>query len=93
MRKMVIGDRVKLKYHPHNILGTIRERRLDGKCVVKFDDTELVPPFDSYEPHTLRLLDYLDKPVIWNKNKCECGQNKETWVIHSDYCPLYREIK
>jgi len=86
-----IGDSVKIKHHPSNVVGTVKRVRKSGKLLVEFWDTNLIPPQMSYHVDQLGKLSdppscshkwKLEKRFLFDVLECStCGKTKNLDVM------------
>ena len=91
-----VGDKVRIKNHPDNIIGKVTNKNLgdymfgmyDCTYTVEFDNKGLIPSSMDYEEDQ---LDLVSKIVNDYGPKCECGAKFTQFpMIHLQYCPLDR---
>lgn len=89
------GDKVYLTFK-EEVTGIVMDVDIDSmlglqvnRYLIKYDDTDLVPPQDWHEELELELTYQLPSKKV-KAITCECGVSK---VMrngkHSSYCPLY----
>lgn len=94
------GSRVRLKGHPRNVTGRVKQvvnrgawaANIDPEYLVEYEGTGLIPPEDWHKEEQLELLDEAKPKINVIEPKCDCGSDSigTGEFGHSSWCSKAR---